>query len=131
MNKIFLGIFAVDLSTLYLSGQALQCYECKLGFWYLCITSKKTCDAGEHCFSGIGKAGGLVDIKMKGCLEVSNCNKTVEANFPSNSSTKVYQMKKMCCSTDLCNSAPGHFHMSAVSMAFATINSVFTVKFLI
>uniref|UniRef100_A0A671PRA3 UPAR/Ly6 domain-containing protein n=1 Tax=Sinocyclocheilus anshuiensis TaxID=1608454 RepID=A0A671PRA3_9TELE len=73
-------------------------------------------DAGKHCFSGIGKAGGLVDIKMKGCLEVSNCNKTVE---------------KTCCSTDLCNSAPGHFHMSAVSMAFATISSVFTVKFLI
>uniref|UniRef100_A0A671PVK3 UPAR/Ly6 domain-containing protein n=1 Tax=Sinocyclocheilus anshuiensis TaxID=1608454 RepID=A0A671PVK3_9TELE len=87
---------------LYFSCQALQCYECKLGFWYLCITSKKTL----ICFS---------------------CEFPVQFKHQGT----VYQMKKTCCSTDLCNSAPGHFHMSAVSMAFATISSVFTVKFLI
>lgn len=38
-------------------GQALECYNCKLGFFSLCITTKKTCDSGEHCFSGVGKAG--------------------------------------------------------------------------
>ncbi|KAI2644534.1 Sperm acrosome membrane-associated protein 4 [Labeo rohita] len=112
-------------------GQALQCYECKLGFWSLCITTKKTCEADERCFSGVGKAAGLVDIKKKGCLKVAECNKTEQVNFPSNSSTQVYQMTKTCCSTDLCNSAPGHFHISAVGMAFTTISSVFVVKFLI
>ncbi|RXN17023.1 sperm acrosome membrane-associated 4-like protein [Labeo rohita] len=129
MNKIFLGIFAVALY--FAVGQALQCYECKLGFWSLCITTKKTCEADERCFSGVGKAAGLVDIKKKGCLKVAECNKTEQVNFPSNSSTQVYQMTKTCCSTDLCNSAPGHFHISAVGMAFTTISSVFVVKFLI
>ncbi|XP_026096669.1 sperm acrosome membrane-associated protein 4-like [Carassius auratus] len=129
MNKVFLGLFAVALY--FAVGQALQCYECNLGLWNLCITSKKTCDAGQQCFSGIGKAGGLVDIKMKGCLEVSKCNKTEQVNFPSNSSTNVYQMMKTCCSADLCNSAPAHFHVSALSMAFTAISSLFMVKLLI
>ncbi|XP_059366317.1 sperm acrosome membrane-associated protein 4-like [Carassius carassius] len=129
MNKVFLGIFAVVLY--FTVGQALQCYECNLGVWNLCITSKKTCDAGQQCFSGIGKAGGLVDIKMKGCLEVSKCNITEQVNFLSNSSTKVYQMMKTCCSADLCNSAPAHFHLSALSMAFTATSSVFMVKLLI
>lgn len=38
-------------------GQALECYKCKLGFWNLCLTTKTTCENGEHCFSGVGKAG--------------------------------------------------------------------------
>lgn len=129
MNKIFLGIFAVALY--FAVGQALRCYECKVGFWDLCFTTKKDCNAGEHCFSGLGTAAGFVDIKKKGCLEVSKCNKTENINFPSNSSTTVYKMTKTCCSADLCNSAPAHFHVSAISMAFAAISSVFTVKFLI
>jgi len=77
----------------------------------------------------ISISAGVVDIKMKGCLEVSKCNKTEQVNFPSNSSTQIYKMTKTCCSTDLCNSALGHF--SAVSMAFTTITSVFMLKFLI
>lgn len=40
-----------------ISGQALQCYKCKLGFWNLCITTKTTCEEGEHCYSGVGTAG--------------------------------------------------------------------------
>ncbi|XP_052440532.1 sperm acrosome membrane-associated protein 4 [Carassius gibelio] len=129
MNKILLGIFAVAIC--FAVGQALQCYECKLGIWDLCITSEKKCNDGEHCFSGVGTAVGLVDIKTKGCLELSRCNKTEQTNFPSNSSNKVYQLTKTCCSADLCNSAPAHFHMSAVSVAFAAISAVFTVKYLI
>ncbi|KAK9976880.1 hypothetical protein ABG768_018701 [Culter alburnus] len=127
MNKIIFGFFAVILY--FTAGQALECYECKLGFGSLCYTTKKTCDAGQQCFSGLGTAAGFVDIKMKGCLEVTKCNTTEQVNFPSNSSTQIYQMMKTCCSTDLCNSALGHF--SAVSMAFTTITSVFMVKFLI
>ncbi|KAF4100050.1 sperm acrosome membrane-associated protein 4 [Onychostoma macrolepis] len=128
MNKIVLGIFAV---TLYFAvGQALQCYECKVGLWDLCFTTKQPCGNNEHCYSGVGKAGGFVDIKKKGCLEVAKCNNTEKVHFPTNGST-IYHMTKTCCSTDLCNSAPGHFHVSAVSMAFATISSVFMVKFLI
>ncbi|KAL1255492.1 hypothetical protein QQF64_013553 [Cirrhinus molitorella] len=129
MNKIFHGFFAVALY--FAVGQALQCYDCKLGIGSLCITTKTTCGANEHCFSGVGKAVGLLDIKMKGCLEVTKCNRTEQVNFPSNSSTQFYQMTKTCCSTDLCNSAPGHFHVSAISMVLATISSVFMVKFLI
>ncbi|XDV34314.1 hypothetical protein PO909_004483 [Leuciscus waleckii] len=72
-----------------------------------------------------------MDIKMKGCLDVSKCNKTEQVNFPANSNSSIYQMTKTCCSTDLCNSALGHFHFSAVSMAFTTITSVFMVKILI
>ncbi|XP_043090064.1 sperm acrosome membrane-associated protein 4 [Puntigrus tetrazona] len=126
MNKILLGVFAVALC--FAAGQALQCYECKVGFWNLCITSKITCNTGERCFSGLGKAAKFVNIIKKGCLEVASCNKTEQLNFPSNS-TILYEMTKTCCSTDLCNSAPGHFHVSALSMAFTTVSSLFVVKF--
>lgn len=51
-------------------GQALQCYKCKVGFWNLCITTKDTCDNGEHCFSGVGQAG-----------EESGCQKSHPATF--------------------------------------------------
>ncbi|XP_051728863.1 lymphocyte antigen 6 complex locus protein G6d [Ctenopharyngodon idella] len=127
MNKIIFGFFAVFLY--FAVGQSLECYDCKLGLGSLCYTTKKTCDAGQQCFSGLGTAVGFVDIKMKGCLEVSKCNKTEQETLFSNSSAKIYQITKTCCSTDLCNSALGHF--SAVSMAFTTITSVFMVKFLI
>ncbi|XP_026144135.1 sperm acrosome membrane-associated protein 4 [Carassius auratus] len=127
MNKILLGIFAVAIC--FAVGQALQCYECKLGFWKFCITNEKKCNDGEHCFSGVGTAVGFMNITTKGCLELSKCNKTEQTNFTSNS--QLYQLTKTCCSADLCNSAPAHFHMSAVSVAFAAISAVFTVKYLI
>ncbi|XP_067281299.1 lymphocyte antigen 6 complex locus protein G6d [Pseudorasbora parva] len=131
MNKIIFCLFAVVLY--FAVGQALQCYKCDLGVGSLCFTTKTTCDAGQHCFSGVGKAAGFVDIKMKGCLELAKCNKTEQVSFPSNSSSKVtfYTMEKTCCSTDLCNSALSHFHFSAVSMAFTIITSLFMVKILI
>lgn len=43
--------------TLLIPGQALQCYKCKIGFFDLCLTSKVSCESGEHCFSGVGTAG--------------------------------------------------------------------------
>ncbi|MCI2599662.1 hypothetical protein KC298_15250, partial [Listeria monocytogenes] len=79
MNKI---IFASFVLALYLAvGHGLQCYELTLGVWNVGITTKKTCDAGQLCFSGLGKAGGFVDLKMKGCLEFSKCNKTESTTF--------------------------------------------------
>lgn len=42
---------------LFIPVQALECYKCDIGFWKLCLTSKTTCKAGEHCYSGVGMAG--------------------------------------------------------------------------
>ncbi|XP_051520644.1 prostate stem cell antigen [Myxocyprinus asiaticus] len=128
MNKIVFSLFAVALCLAV--GQALQCYECTLGFGNMCITTQKTCDAGTLCFTGVGMAAKFLEIKMKGCLEITKCNQTENVNFPANSNTTLYKMTKTCCSTDLCNSAMGHPHLSAVSLTFATISSVLMVKFL-
>ncbi|TRY65751.1 hypothetical protein DNTS_005586 [Danionella cerebrum] len=130
MNKVIFASFAVALC--FAVGQALQCYECKLGFWDFCITTKKTCDAGQQCFSGSGVAvGSLLKLKTKGCLDVNKCNKTEQTNFTSSSSTELYQLNKTCCATDLCNSALGHIHVSVGSMALSTITTIFMAKLLI
>ncbi|KAF7664079.1 hypothetical protein LDENG_00190650 [Lucifuga dentata] len=111
---------------LLLSAQALQCYECKIGFWNLCYTTKTTCDTGEHCFSGVGKAAGFMDIKTKGCLNMAQCNKTEDVNFPaSENSTKLYSMTKTCCDTDLCNAAPGLPTTPGLTLALASVTAVF------
>lgn len=70
-------------------------------------------------------SAGFLEVKMKGCLAVAQCNKTENVNFPSNSST-VYTMTKTCCNTDLCNSAPGRSHVSALMMTLTAI----AVKFI-
>lgn len=51
------SLFILPSPSLSISVQALQCYECKIGLWNLCLTGKTTCESGEHCFSGVGKAG--------------------------------------------------------------------------
>ncbi|KAM9838462.1 prostate stem cell antigen-like [Aulostomus maculatus] len=123
MNRIVLQVLAVGLC--FAIGQALQCYECKLGFWNLCITTKETCSEGEHCFSGTGKAAKFMDIKMKGCLAEAECNKTEQVNFPSSSSNStLYKMTKTCCNTDLCNAAPGLPGSSGLPLVLATITAV-------
>ncbi|XP_061738834.1 protein Bouncer [Nerophis ophidion] len=112
--------------------RALQCYECKVGLWNLCITKKVTCAEGEHCFSGIGKAAGFVTISMKGCLAVAKCNKTEEVNFPTDSNTTLYKMMRTCCdSHDLCNAAPGLPGASGLSLALATITAVLMANVLV
>ncbi|XP_056596785.1 prostate stem cell antigen [Triplophysa dalaica] len=125
MNKVFLLALAVALCAI--SAQALQCYKCALGVGSLCFTSKENCSSSsQHCFSGVGKAAGFLDIKTKGCLEVSKCNKTENVGFPTNEST-VYTITKTCCNTDLCNSAPDRSHISALVM---TLTAVAAVKFI-
>lgn len=68
-------------------------------------------------------SAGFLDIKMKGCLAVSECNKTENVNFSHHNST-VYKMTKTCCNTDLCNSAPDRSHVSALVMMLAAAAAV-------
>ncbi|XP_039977003.1 prostate stem cell antigen [Xiphias gladius] len=130
MNRIILQLFAVGFC--FAIGQALQCYKCKIGLWNLCITSETTCEKGEQCFSGVGKAVSFMDIKMKGCLAEAECNKTKEVTFPTSSSNStVYTMTKTCCTVDLCNAAPGLPGASGVSLAAATITALLVANFLV
>lgn len=63
LNKKILFLSPLPLLPTVATGQALQCYECKIGFWNLCITGKVTCEAGQHCFSGVGKAGEKLTVQ--------------------------------------------------------------------
>ncbi|KAM4630918.1 prostate stem cell antigen-like [Polymixia lowei] len=130
MNRIILSIFAAGIC--FAVGHALQCYKCDIGFGDVCFTRKTTCDAGEHCFSGSGKAISAIDVKMKGCIKVADCNKTQQVNFPSSdSNTTAYTMTKICCDTDLCNAAPGLPRVTALPLALATLVTVFMAKILV
>uniref|UniRef100_A0A1A7Y1K7 UPAR/Ly6 domain-containing protein n=1 Tax=Iconisemion striatum TaxID=60296 RepID=A0A1A7Y1K7_9TELE len=112
-------------------GQALDCYQCKIGFWNLCITSKITCNSGEQCFSGVGKAGGIMDIKMKGCLAADKCNRTTSENFPVISNTTAYSMNRTCCITDMCNSAPGLPGTNGLSLALTSVSALFAAHLMV
>ncbi|XP_041812060.1 prostate stem cell antigen [Chelmon rostratus] len=130
MNRIILQLFAIGFC--FAIGQALQCYKCKIGLWDLCITSTTTCESGEQCYSGVGTAVGFMDLKMKGCLAVAECNQTKEVNFPSSSSNStVYVMTKTCCGTDLCNAAPGLPGTSRLSLTLAAITALFVANVLV
>ncbi|XP_054462220.1 sperm acrosome membrane-associated protein 4 [Anoplopoma fimbria] len=130
MNRIILQLFAVGFC--FAVVQALKCYKCSIGFGDLCLTSEITCTGGDQCFSGVGKAAGVLDIKTKGCLAVDMCNKTKEVNFPtSGSNTTVYTLTKTCCSTDLCNAAPGLPGTSVLNLALATITALFAANIMV
>ncbi|XP_029370805.1 sperm acrosome membrane-associated protein 4-like [Echeneis naucrates] len=130
MNRIILQLFAVGFC--FAVGQALQCYKCKLGIWNLCITSITTCEEGEHCFNGVGHAVSFMNITMKGCLKVADCNQTKEVNFPtSTSNSTAYSMTKTCCTTNLCNAAPGLPGAAGVSLAFATVATLLAANILV
>lgn len=129
MNGTILKIFAVAF--LFAAVEALQCYKCSIGFWNLCITTKTTCNAGEHCYSGRGKAAGFVDVMMKGCLAEDKCNKTEDVDFGTSSDNKtLYTMTKTCCNTDLCNGAPAGLP-GVVQLTLASFIAVFTANTLI
>ncbi|XP_055075294.2 prostate stem cell antigen [Misgurnus anguillicaudatus] len=128
MNRLFFVSFAVALC--FIGGQALKCYDCT-GLWSLCLTSQTTCTGTDQCFSGVGKAVGFVDVIMRGCLTVDKCNKTEQVTLPGSSSTNLYNMTKTCCTSDLCNSALGHPHVSTIMTTLAAIASLMSVKFLV
>ncbi|XP_034016027.1 sperm acrosome membrane-associated protein 4 [Thalassophryne amazonica] len=123
MNRIILHLIVAGFCLTF--GHALKCYNCHIGFKDVCLTTKITCDSGELCFKGEGKAAGVVSIIMKGCLKEAECNKTTEMNFPSDSNTTIYSMTKTCCNTDLCNAAPGHPGVSGLPLALAAVAAVF------
>ncbi|XP_075962603.1 sperm acrosome membrane-associated protein 4-like [Anarhichas minor] len=129
MNRIILQLLAVGFC--FAVVQALQCYKCSLGVGTLCFTSKTTCGNGEVCYSGVGEAAGFVTIKKKGCIKMAQCNKTEEVNFPADSNTTLYTMTKTCCSTDLCNAAPGLPGTSGLSLTLATITALFMANILV
>ncbi|XP_060949404.1 lymphocyte antigen 6B-like [Limanda limanda] len=128
MNRVILQLVAVAFC--FAIGQALQCYKCTFGVGSLCITSETKCAAGEQCYSGVGEAAG-VDIKMKGCLKVAECNRTAETNLPGTTNTTLYTMMKTCCNTDLCNAAPGLPGASGLSLALATITALLMAQVLV
>nr|XP_057903683.1 prostate stem cell antigen-like [Doryrhamphus excisus] len=129
MNRIIVQLLAVGVC--FAIGHALQCYECKIGFWNLCLTKEVTCAQGEHCYSGKGSAAGFVDVSMKGCLALAECNSTKEVNFPSSSSNAtIYKMTRTCCDTNLCNAAPGLPAASGLHLALATVGALFLVNVL-
>ncbi|XP_014831429.1 PREDICTED: sperm acrosome membrane-associated protein 4-like [Poecilia mexicana] len=123
-------LFPRTLDSSNLTGQNLECYKCSIGLWNLCLTSKITCGTGEHCFSGEGGSGD-VKLKMKGCLEVAKCNKTDDVKLPGSSNTTIYKMTKTCCSTNLCNAAPGLPGASALSLAAVAMFSLLAANFMV
>ncbi|KAM6904140.1 sperm acrosome membrane-associated protein 4-like [Lycodopsis pacificus] len=129
MNKMILQLLAVGLC--FAVVQSLECYECPVGLWNLCMTSKTTCPSGEVCYSGVGEAAGFLKIKRKGCMKVTECNKTENVNFPASSNTTIYTITKTCCSINLCNAAPGLPGASGLSLALATITALFMANILV
>nr|XP_046183080.1 sperm acrosome membrane-associated protein 4-like [Oncorhynchus gorbuscha] len=117
MNRIILSIFAVGLCLSV--GQALQCFNCELCVFNL-FQTKVSCGPDEQCFNGVGKAAQVLDIKSKGCLKMNDCNKVSTTKFPSISNVTVYSVNKTCCSSDLCNAAPGQPRMRILHLALAT-----------
>lgn len=38
-------------------NEFMKCFQCDLGFWDVCYTTKTICSLEERCFTGRGKAG--------------------------------------------------------------------------
>ncbi|XP_028317818.1 prostate stem cell antigen-like [Gouania willdenowi] len=129
MNKVVLLLQAFGFC--FALSQALMCYECKIGIADLCITKETTCEVGEHCFSGEGKAVGFLPLKMKGCLKTDKCNLTRDESFPFISNSSVYSMTKTCCETNLCNAAPGAPGTSGISLVITAISALLAANALI
>merc|ERR1739838_220753 len=129
MNRVILGVFAAGFCFAFV--HALECYNCEIGIGSVCLTTKKTCGTGEHCYSGAGKAiGDLVTITMKGCIAEDKCNKTEAVHWPNNSS-KVYDMTKTCCATDLCNAATRLPTVTVLPLTLATLTTIVMAKILV
>ncbi|KAI1886092.1 hypothetical protein AGOR_G00210460 [Albula goreensis] len=119
MNRVIVSIFSV--AVIFAVGQALECYKCDIGFWNMCFTTRIKCSTGEQCFSGVGKAARVIDIKMKGCLKPDECDKESTVEFSPNKT--IYTMNKTCCVTDLCNMAPGLPRLAPPTVTLAVLAS--------
>lgn len=64
----------------------------------------------------------VLDIKVKGCLQEKDCNKTTIVDFPSNKT--IYTITKTCCDKDYCNGSPvvqmTSFTLMALTIAHIT-----------
>ncbi|KAI7806772.1 sperm acrosome membrane-associated protein 4-like [Triplophysa rosa] len=119
MKGYFL-ITCAMLSLFWCSGHTLECFRCDLGFWNLCYTTKTNCSDDEMCYVGIGKAAGVLDIKVMGCLVTEECNRTTVVEFLSNKS--LYSMKKSCCDDDFCNAGSAlQFSLASLSLTVLII----------
>ncbi|XP_056438723.1 prostate stem cell antigen-like [Gadus chalcogrammus] len=125
MNGIIIRVFAAGLFIAV--AHALRCYKCDGGIGNLCLTTEKKCAAGEQCFSGKGEAANFLPIKTKGCLEADQCNKTSDTNIGSSNVT-VYKILKTCCTTDLCNAAPGASGLPLLPLLLASFTSLLMVS---
>ncbi|CAG11914.1 unnamed protein product [Tetraodon nigroviridis] len=83
-------------------NQLMKCFQCDLGFWDVCYTTKTVCSPEEHCFTGRGRAGDL-DIKTLGCAKAEECG--VEATVQLFANKTIFAITKHCCDTPFCNSA--------------------------
>uniref|UniRef100_A0A3Q4H527 UPAR/Ly6 domain-containing protein n=2 Tax=Neolamprologus brichardi TaxID=32507 RepID=A0A3Q4H527_NEOBR len=81
----------------------LECFRCDLGFWDACYTTETKCNLGERCYTGRGRAGDALDIKMLGCTQAEECE--VETTFEIFPNNTIFVMTKHCCDTPFCNSA--------------------------
>ncbi|CAL8365722.1 unnamed protein product [Arctogadus glacialis] len=125
MNGIIIRVCAAGLFIAV--AHALTCYKCDVGFGSLCLTTEKMCAAGEQCFSGEAEAAGFLPIKTKGCLKTDLCNKTSESTV-GDSNVTVYKILKTCCSTDLCNAAPGANALPLLPLLLASFTSLCMVS---
>ncbi|XP_049902740.1 sperm acrosome membrane-associated protein 4-like [Epinephelus moara] len=83
--------------------EILECFRCDLGFWDACYTTETNCSAGEHCYTGRGKAADTLDVKTLGCVKADECG--VETTVALFSNSTIFVMTKHCCDTPFCNSA--------------------------
>ncbi|XP_060949358.1 lymphocyte antigen 6 complex locus protein G6d-like [Limanda limanda] len=128
MNKIIHQLLVLGFCIAI--GQALQCYNCKIGAFGVCITTKTDCAAGEKCFSGNGTAvTAVLKTMQKGCLKEAECNKTTDKGVISK--YPLFSTTKTCCNTDLCNAAPGLPGASGLSLALATITALLMAQVLV
>ncbi|KAF4088102.1 hypothetical protein AMELA_G00079010 [Ameiurus melas] len=115
MSGVVLGLCVLVLISVFCLGQTLDCFQCELGFWDMCHTTKTNCSAGEQCFVGIGVAASVLKIKTMGCLANDHCNKTTIVTFPANKT--LYKMTRICCGENYCNGGPEILMASLTLMA--------------
>ncbi|KAK2844557.1 hypothetical protein Q5P01_011216 [Channa striata] len=86
--------------------ELLECFQCELGFWDACYTTKTSCSHGERCYTGRGKAADILDVKTLGCVKAEECD--VESTMELFFNKTIFVMTRHCCDTPFCNTAHRH-----------------------